>query len=418
MDSIKIVFFIFLLSGLIIQQIWGVGSSAIKGLSLRNFALYFPMILLFLMMAVEKRRIIAVTPGGVILLCFVGYAGFTAFAAGYLPGVTATSRLDMYALVKNQLIVPFLLYLLGCSVFSDKKTYLLLIKVAVVTFAVFNILGLSILFTGFNIAGFKALSHHGSRYAGFIGIANQGAYALAFLLPLIAYFLEISDSRKAKIVFLFLFFTTLASIVPTASRGCLILLPLMFGLMYFFTRSFKLILMVFLGMGVGIIVFSIISPEYVTNAVERFSLWQDAESIHKVSAGRTYFWQAAFKLLANNPLLLISGSGWGTFEANIAPYSEGFIGAAHNFYIKALVQTGIIGFFLLLSFIAIFLNKMVKYGKKNNHVFFMHLIPLLFVLFWNTMLASLEGSMWYYSIFLGLCVGFVLDESNTINESR
>ena len=116
-----------------------------------------------------------------------------------------------------------------------------------------------------------------------------------------------------------------------------------------------------------------------------------------LSSGRGNIWSNAIDMYLENPIV---GSGYGSFgelygeKMDIVDYKRG----AHNFYIKLLVETGLVGlsFFIILLISAGFSSIV---NKQVNHIFFPLWTMILFVLFLQGMQSGKEFWLIFALIF-------------------
>ena len=84
----------------------------------------------------------------------------------------------------------------------------------------------------------------------------------------------------------------------------------------------------------------------IKSLFERFL--QDSNELNEISSGRVeYFWINALSMFMNSPIL---GNGWRSFK--YTSISTGSANDAHNIYLQLVAEGGIIGFLILITFLA------------------------------------------------------------------
>jgi putative inorganic carbon (HCO3(-)) transporter len=154
----------------------------------------------------------------------------------------------------------------------------------------------------------------------------------------------------------------------------------------------------------------------VPNAVrERVLMTYEDGGLDQSAGDRVTLWQDAFRVITENPVV---GTGFDTYEymGRVGPFRD-----THNYYVKVLVETGCVGLFLLLWFLA-------TAGKLSWRVFKQAKDPLLsglgcavFATIACVAVVNLFGDRWTYlqvGGFLFVLLGLAARASLLLEEAR
>ena len=137
----------------------------------------------------------------------------------------------------------------------------------------------------------------------------------------------------------------------------------MFGYWLYIAFKNKKALTFFLLIVCLIFVFLVFEDHISQYLIDRYSI---SAVFNDGGSGRTKIWMAAFETFKNSNILrIIFGYGHGGFRHAVNYVAVGHSSAyeAHNMFINALIEGGILGLiFLTLAFIQVF-----KYAQKNNN---------------------------------------------------
>ncbi|PIE67469.1 MAG: hypothetical protein CSA23_04280 [Deltaproteobacteria bacterium] len=410
MSKIRFILFLAISITIISAIIWGVGGSDIRGLSLKNTVFYLSVLILIVVNLSERDLLIKKIPSFFPLSLFFLIGASSLLYAGLFSDGVKLDRLESLVEFKAKLLDPIFLYIAGAIIFRSARQSSSALRLLVAIFSLLNIVALLSFFSGINFLGRDVLSHSGQRFSSFGPIANQGAYALAFLAPIIYYFLNRTNSIVIKAFYLTMVLSCLSGIMLTGSRGAYLLVPLQVIGISMLTKNVRLLIFSILG---GFVVFGFIlasNSSFLINVLNRMSIFQ-AANLREVSSGRTMIWGGILEYMYNEPLAIVTGVGWGTYRAHI----RGVLGsspAAHNYYLKIWLELGTVGLGILITGIYVYIYKFAKLVRKPNPLFFQCAACAYFALFWNTMLASLESFLLYYAWFSGLITNYAINLSD------
>jgi putative inorganic carbon (HCO3(-)) transporter len=220
----------------------------------------------------------------------------------------------------------------------------------------------------------------GMGYAGVNGLAALEAQVSVFLLGLY------SSYKKAisKLGLLLVLGTCLLSLTYTLSRGgyAAVLLGAAFiGAIK--NRKLLLVLAVFL----------LTWQTIVPNAVrERVFMTQDSSGQLDPSAGdRVTLWENAIEIFKGNPAI---GTGFDTYKFlhAVGPYED-----THNYYVKVMVETGVLGLVIFLGILTrIFFSGYSLFRTKNRNDFLRGIGLGLAGMLIATAVANAFGDRWTY----------------------
>ena len=277
-------------------------------------------------------------PLGSSLLLFAGFCYLSLCLGSFYVDAPLPFSLDdpRFSDWKNY-VEMFFLSLVVVSVMKEKNEVKLLLIVMCFSFLLVNR-------SFYATMSDRDLAHfsYDSRDTGPLGYAGEnglGAFEASlppFLLGLYAY----ARRPAIKLALLGLIGTGIYCLMFSFSRGGYLgLLAALFVLGILKER--KLLLLV----GVVLIAWQTVLPESVQ---ERIAMTTEAtapgDQLESSAQERLDLWQDAFDQLGQNPVI---GTGFGTYGSlhRVGPYSD-----THNYYVKVLVETGVVGlcFFLWL----------------------------------------------------------------------
>lgn len=165
-------------------------------------------------------------------------------------------------------------------------------------------------------------------------------------------------------------------------------------------------LLIFLVIGTGL---KNILPQNISTRLENINFQQ-----HSVLE-RLTFYKDSMKVVADYPLIGAGGGGWAALYQQYQnnPYTSN---QAHTFFLQYLIEVGIIGFVIFMSFILYIFYKYirgyVKSDEESRRSHFVYLILVLSIL----MHSILDFNMTY--VFLGMLVFLGLGGMAAVMENR
>jgi O-antigen ligase len=217
-------------------------------------------------------------------------------------------------------------------------------------------------------------------YAGVQGLAAFNAQYTWFLVALAGAL----QKRLLKLACLGLAVFAATCVMYSFSRGGYV--ALLAGWVFVGIAKYRKLLVI-------LMLFAVSWASLVPNAVrDRVLMTYDPNdgSIDHSAAVRVELWNDAIDLFQSNPLL---GTGYGTyaFMKRLYNYAD-----THNIYLKALVETGVIGFALLLGLLGRSLYLGCRLFRRARDPFFSALGLGLAAWIVCTATANLFGDRWTY----------------------
>jgi putative inorganic carbon (hco3(-)) transporter len=213
--------------------------------------------------------------------------------------------------------------------------------------------------------------------------SNQTAAFLAQFGMFFWGFVQFVKRKKIKLIGYLLIAATLVAAMYTFSRaGYLAVIFSVFVLAVLKDRK------LFLVLGAFLLTWQIVVPTAVS---ERVNMTQNADGELEASAQeRVTLWQDAEKSIAHSPIV---GEGFATFQLQ---EHVGDLKDTHNWYVKVMVETGIIGlimaFFLLQQMLAI----SFRLFRRATDPLYQGLGLGLFLAICASIIANFFGDRWTY----------------------
>jgi O-antigen ligase len=234
---------------------------------------------------------------------------------------------------------------------------------------------------------------------------NELGFVIATAVPFLHYLLW-PLSWKAKVVYLAVMPLLLYALILTMSRGGFI--ALLVVAFFVLKESKKKVRLIAVGIIAVILAFSVMTPVQK----ERYLSLIDRDAEGGASAeGRIRGMVNEFKLGMTRPIV---GHGLGTTpEAKV--HKLGARQASHNLYAEILIELGIVGFVIFMTFLSRVIKKLFvvrsTFSKVREGVddFYTRLNKALITLFWMYAVYSINYwglSQYYWYLFAGLVIAF------------
>lgn len=321
-------------------DVFGWTLSLAPGLSVKNAIIYVALLALAARFVVRGGLRMELPQVHLWFGVLIVYATLTWLAAGLLldyPSYTLLqSGIDLKAnLLDNALV--FALYLYGARTLGDARFLLKCILLAVSganAIAIGNVAGLFHL--GISPVGVEG--NLTGRVFGAFGHANETAALIVCLLP--AYTAAAWSSRGLERPLWILAGVASATLmIMSGSRGAFVGLTLAVVLGSYICRGViswrRAAVLALILLAIIIPVMAFVSIRFGDILVSRV-----VEMFHDPGTSgdeRLYIWRPVFDRMMANPLAMVSGFGWATYEV------MGFIYSAHNYYLLLWFELGIVG---------------------------------------------------------------------------
>src|SRR5437867_3194719 len=298
------------------------------------------------------------------------------FLGGDLPFFFNNGRLADW---KNYIVV-ILLYFLVLGAVETKKDIRILLLVMCAAIALVE----KSYYSGVSGRDMSSFSYD-IRFGGVMGFVAANGTA-AFLSQALGAFMVLWASCRQKIVkygSLALMLLAVYCVMFAFSRGAYLALLLLWLVVGFLRKR---ILLVYFGL--FLVSWQVLVPAAVQQRV--FMTVKDDGQLEESAADRQAMWTDAMQLIQDNPL---TGTGFHTyaFMGRVGNYRD-----THNYYIKVMVETGLIGLAIFLTM----LFKMLRYGFRLSRTLqdSLHANLGLGFSLWimAQMVVSLFGDRWTY----------------------
>ncbi len=321
-------------------DIFGWSASLAPGLSIKNAILYLIILALTTRFAVRGGMRLELPQVHLWFGVLIAYATLSWLAAGlllrYKSYTLVQSGIDLKASLLDNALV-FALYLYGTQTLVDARFVLKCILLAVAAanaIALGNVaglfhIGITTVGTEGNIAG---------RVFGAFGHANETAALIACLLP--AYVAAALSSRGlTRMFWAFAGAASATLLIMCGSRGAFVAIAVMAVLGSYICRSIiswrRAAILVLVLATVGVPLLALASIKFGGIFTERITelILNPGTS----SDERTYIWLPILSKMMANPVALITGFGWDSYDV------MGFFFATHNHYLLLWFELGVIG---------------------------------------------------------------------------
>ncbi len=219
--------------------------------------------------------------------------------------------------------------------------------------------------------------------------SNQTAAFLAQFAMFFWGFVQFVQRKKLRLIFYGLVALTIFADLYTFSRGsyaALLVSIVVLG----FLKDRKLIVIA----AVFLFTWQAIVPTAVR---ERVDMTQNSNGQLEISAQeRVNLWEAAEESIISNPVL---GIGFATYQ--IGNHVDG-LKDTHNWYVKVMVETGIVGMIIVLAMLQQVLSVAYRLFKRAEDPLYRGLGLGLFVAMCSCIVANFFGDRWTYLEITGI----------------
>ena len=281
-------------------------------------------------------------------------------------------------------------------------------------------------FTGTNVFGFEG-SYCGYeyllpqkeclRYSGIFGSELvAGGYISIVVMSVFILILLLFDKFYLNLIPLLL----LIAVFFSGERTALIL-TLIFNIIYFiFVFKFNLKKFLLSVLVIFLFIFFVKDNSIIRHSVDTLGLLKNEDNLSLVDSLKTTPWglhyTASILMIKEKPLF---GNGYKSFRVNCHNYEFLNIRTQrrhavcsshpHNFHLEVMVDSGILGYLILLASVYFFLKRYFQYEelKKNKLLLMMFLYLITFIFFprpTGSIFSTFFGSMFWY--FIGSVLGY------------
>jgi O-antigen ligase len=244
-------------------------------------------------------------------------------------------------------------------------------------------------------------------YAGVNGFAAFEAMFMAFLLGMYFYVKPL----WARVSILFLLATSGYCLLFSFSRGAYV--GMLIALIVVGVLKSRMVLVTVLAL---VVAWQTILPSSVQERIMMTTEGaQSGEALESSSAGRVELWADALELVAANP---VTGTGFETYEylGRVKGFRD-----THNYYVKILVETGIVGFLVFLWLIYRMAGLGFKLYRDSKEPFWSGIGLGFFALMCSAIVLNFFGDRWTYQQvngFLWVLLGCVIRGHHAISNKE
>jgi O-antigen ligase len=237
---------------------------------------------------------------------------------------------------KNYMVIFLLFFLVLASIKNIRQMQILLLLICLSMLAVNRNYINTMRHRDLSVFSNEVRDEGSMGYAGVNGLGALEAQMSVFLLGIYS----VHKDTKARVGYLLLLGTCLVSATYTLSRGAY--LAVLVGALFIGTLKNRKLLVV-------LAIFLLTWQTLVPNGVrERVFMTENSNGELESSAGdRVTLWENAMEIISGNPVI---GTGFDTYKFMhaVGPYED-----THNYYVKVMLETGLIGLIIFLAIISL-----------------------------------------------------------------
>jgi len=247
-----------------------------------------------------------------------------------------------------------LVTVLTLGLFQDQKRLRYLIWVIVLSIGYYGVKGgIWALLTG---GANKVMGPEGTFLTG----NTEIGLALVMILPLILFLRQVEERYNFRQMLLGIFLLCIVAIIFTHSRGALLGLLVMLGLLFLKSRA-KIIFLC--GILIGVPLFLSFAPDAWFNRMDTIQNYEGESS----AMGRLWSWELAWRMGLDKPIF---GLGFRPFRAEMYAYYTPHLPVrsadAHSIYFQVLAEHGFVGLAVYLSLLGLTLVALRKIRKDSK----------------------------------------------------
>lgn len=286
----------------------------------------------------KRKSPFAKTPWNILLLCYGAFTFISlCFGSLYLkmPLPFLSGNDARFADWREYILMPLFLFVVAAAVETRKQMLILVLLMCLGALALDKSFWSTVSDRDFSAYSDDLRDAGAMGYAGVNGLAAFEAQFAAFLIALASF----ERKRLLKWGYVALALVSCFCLMYSLSRGGY--LALIAGCLFLgIVKQRKLLVLM--------LVFGLIWTSLVPNAVrQRITMTYDSKGgeLDHSSETRVNLWEDAMKVFDSNVVL---GTGFNTYAymGRIGIYKD-----THNYFIKVLVETGVLGFLLFLTLI-------------------------------------------------------------------
>jgi len=303
-----------------------------------EWLLFYTLLIFFFVMQCIRKSL---RLGGPLFFAVLLYCSIVLISVQWAPNY----NYDLHTLTRifARVISPMIILFIAMNIFSDKKASDYYIKHLLWAACFISLINIYQMLFG------EACGDENFRASANFLNPNGVAMFLVLTLPCLLYAFEKRVLNK-KLAFLFMAINA-GGIISTVSRKGIFSMVLVYLLFYLFKKRFKKLIIVsvmILLVVIGLSGYRVVSHRF------------DLEEIRKQYIGKYEMTKAGLKMFLDSPVMGLGYRGYYENFARYFPHAVQKKYGAHNIYITALANYGIIG---IIPFLAIFFIPLLASGK-------------------------------------------------------
>ena len=403
---------------LVVGNIFSLDMGLAPGLSVKNGILYIATSLIVFRAVVSGNFKMEMGNFVACYVALIGYAILTWVIVGLFVQYKSYNMLLSGITLKNTLVDPlifFMTFLFGIRTSEDAVR---ISKVLAFACVLANIANLGAAFHFFPLD----YMDDGGRMMGPLGEPNQYGDYIVMFLPLMCA-VTMNSRGFARWLWIAGIMISLASLLTTASRAAFVALIASGVLGAYMLRSYlstKVMMAWFLrAVAVSIAIVAAVSIEFSDLLRERFIGQSKSAGLGELSSGRTDFWVDVLDKLMSQPVAMITGFGFDSYN------TMGFFFTAHSYYLAQWFNLGMPGLILgILCFVLLIreARRALAVALPVERTYLMAFVFSTLALLIAILFGELTSPMPYFWAYAGTCMRIAADmragaEGKTGNEN-
>ncbi|MEI6825835.1 MAG: O-antigen ligase family protein [Desulfuromonadales bacterium] len=298
-----------------------------------------------------------------------------------------------FSIAKNQICL-LLLYFIPLATIRTKKDFTVMFMILLFVHLIVSIEVLrSGVLAGSNFNDNKRGS--GPFSVSFYGSDVAGSYLAQFILYYFAFVLNWESSKKHIMIMMFTSIVLVLSIYATYARGALV--AIMVGLIFMLgVIGFTPKNIIFVVLGVLLAVY--IAPTSIDSRFDNTRA--EGGEYDDSTQGRFFYWEAALKIIKENPLGVGTGQVRGAMQVAIGRYVD-----PHNGFLYTAIEYGVLGLLVFL----LFLKNLFTDCRMIYHCKEIPLIYRIYALGTGGLIGALIGcNIFYANFYKDLVLGSIM----------
>lgn len=371
--------------------------TGIIGLTLPNIVMYLALILL-ISAAASRGQLTRIRVPGFSYLVIILTAVSLSLLYNRLLGTFRLDFIDKVRYAKGFVFEPIVLYTISFLLVRSRSQGLRFLAIFSIVIGILNLLTLVFAALHISLLTRNPLYSEAGRFVGFSGNPNKTSYVLCVFVGFQYYFMKYYPAKWLKMLFGFLILCGIGTIMLSGSRGGLVGIVLLWLMLLYIWRDYKLLLVlpaIFLPL--FIIVMLATGNEAFHAALVRFAEVGSGDA-NAATAGRSEIWAELFDYYLSSGVGILIGSGFGVAQF------FGIGARAHNMYLQMLVEFGALGLLFWLAALIGALRFITKYRTRDlaTERFKQTIFSCMCVVMAAWMFTSLVGVMQLLGFVFGL----------------